>query len=692
MSTVYKKFTPQDYAIVPFNAHKQYNFVSSSASSNSINHYTGSWTSESIDLYNPGAIKYNQIDNLFYRNFNKIHNVSTGEKYFGHDDLNYLKHQRKLYEHFRVLSIPMGLYGAEIKPKSFYLKSDNIEIVDDGYGNLIKYSEKDSINTNYETDVRSRVLDIGPINGFKRYDLNVYDGYTVDGIDQYFYLDGVKRINPISSYSTPEGDEYDDSYFYNLIQYKNVNFSKQTLNSGDFPCIDFNDTISPSIKVGHKGDFNFNPGDDFTISFWTNVKPPTVGQLIINTNNITASAAGNENLTLISSDGTTVTYRCTAGANASNLGSGITSIQWKIAQATANKDDVKATNLANAINGSTGHNGKLVATAVNDVVTIKQLNTPPTIGTIGNTTVTATAQFNQKVDGSVSSTFTLGTDVDYYLISKSTTKEANPGNFPELHNSASNPYNTPYEIEAEPQFPFEVYAFNKEIFFKRSDGNITTTYSASYTPGTQQHITCRCKDSQMEIFINGVGSGISGSDNTIKQTQNTANIYIGNKGDKEKYLSGSISQIQIYNKSLTNTQITSHYNHSNSSPYIGNVFYKNGFVTITHPKYLGMLDATGNGTIQSLQFQGSHQIYEHEYQCTIEEHEFNNTSNISARKIGSTNEEEIAGFQTSLAFKPYVTTIGLYNENNELLIVGKLAQPVRMSNETDTTFVVRWDS
>ena len=28
MSTVYKKFTPQDYAIVPFNAHKQYNFVS----------------------------------------------------------------------------------------------------------------------------------------------------------------------------------------------------------------------------------------------------------------------------------------------------------------------------------------------------------------------------------------------------------------------------------------------------------------------------------------------------------------------------------------------------------------------------------------------------------------------------------------------------------------------------------------
>ena len=556
MST-FKKFTPQDYAIVPFNAHKQYNFVSSSASSNSINHYTGRWTSESIDLHGPGAIKYNQIDNLFYRKFNKINNTSTGDKYFGHDDLNYLKHQRKLYEHFRVLSIPTGLYGAEIKPKSFYLKSDNIEITDDGYGNLVRYDQKDLIDTNYETDVRSRILDIGPINGFKRYDLNVYDGYTVDGIDQYFYLDGVKKVNSISSYSTPEGDEYDDSYFHNLLQYKNVNFSSQTLNGGNFPCIDFDSTISPSIKVGHKGDFNFNKNDDFTISFWAKI----------------------------------------------NHGGGGTS----------------------------------------------------------------------------------------YLVSKSTTKEANPGNFPQLHNSASNPYNTPYEIEAEPQFPFEIYAIGNQIYFSRSDGEITTTINGTFTLNTMTHFTCRVKDGTMAIFKNAI-SLVTGTDNTIKQTQNTANIYIGNKGGKEKYLNGSISQIQIHNKALTDTQVGAHLGRGNSSPYIGNIFYKNGFVTITHPEFLGMLDTTGNGVIQSLQFQGSHQIYEHEYQCTIEEHEYNNTTNISARKIGSIYEQEIAGFQTSSAFKPYVTTIGLYNEDNELLVVGKLAQPIRMSNETDTTFVIRWDT
>ena len=555
MSIVYKKFKPQDYAIVPFNAHKQYNFVSSSASSNSVNHYNTKWTSESIDLYTKGNIKYNQIDHLFYRNFKKINNLSSGDKYLGQDDINYLKHKRVLYKEANILSIPAGLYGYEIRPTSLYISSSTHRFKDDGFGNLI--SSSTNLNE-YETDIRSNVLNIGPVNGFKRYDLNVYDGYSINGRDQYFYLNGVKRINPVSSYSTPEGDEYDDSYFHNLIQYKKVNFSEQTLNSGNFPCIDFNSSLSASIKIGHKGDFNFNKEDNFTITFWAKIN-----------------------------------------------------------------------------HGASGKS---------------------------------------------------------YLISKNTTKEANPGNFPKLHNSASNPYNIPYEVEAEPQYPFEVYAEGNKIYFSRSDGDTTTTINGTFSLNTTTHFTCRVKDGTMAIFKNA-SSLVTGTDNTTKQTQNTANVYIGSKGNKEKYLNGFMSQINIFNKALTDAQITSHYTSGNGSPYIGNIFYRNGFITITHPSYIDILDTSvPKGTINTLQFQGSHQIYEHEYQCTIEEHEYNNTTNISARKIKSINEEEIAGFQTSSAFKPYVTTIGLYNENNELLVVGKMAQPLKMSNETDTTIVLRWDT
>ena len=86
-----------------------------------------------------------------------------------------------------------------------------------------------------------------------------------------------------------------------------------------------------------------------------------------------------------------------------------------------------------------------------------------------------------------------------------------------------------------------------------------------------------------------------------------------------------------------------------------------------------------------------HLIYENEYQCTINEHEYNYTLNPSARRNKNLNSQDIANFATGSTFKPYVTTVGLYNEAGELLVVGKLGQPVRMSDETDTTFVIRWD-
>ena len=76
----------------------------------------------------------------------------------------------------------------------------------------------------------------------------------------------------------------------------------------------------------------------------------------------------------------------------------------------------------------------------------------------------------------------------------------------------------------------------------------------------------------------------------------------------------------------------------------------------------------------------------------MDEHEFNKTYNITARKLQTQNNHEFANFTTSSIFNTYVTTIGLYNSNRELLVVGKLGQPVKLSSETDTTFVMRFDT
>lgn len=83
-------------------------------------------------------------------------------------------------------------------------------------------------------------------------------------------------------------------------------------------------------------------------------------------------------------------------------------------------------------------------------------------------------------------------------------------------------------------------------------------------------------------------------------------------------------------------------------------------------------------------------IYESQYKCTVRENEFNFSQNPSLIS-GSSNSGIIYSFATGSYFNPYVTTVGLYNNNKELLAVAKLAQPLPLSAVTDTTIMVNLD-
>ena len=98
MATVYKKFTAQDKALVPFNAHKQYTFDSGSSATNKVTFFSSKWTSESISRYSSAStntlnafdpinrIKYHQIDHLYYKNF-----LTDSANRF--EDYHYLKYK-----------------------------------------------------------------------------------------------------------------------------------------------------------------------------------------------------------------------------------------------------------------------------------------------------------------------------------------------------------------------------------------------------------------------------------------------------------------------------------------------------------------------------------------------------------------------------------------------------------------------
>jgi hypothetical protein len=87
-------------------------------------------------------------------------------------------------------------------------------------------------------------------------------------------------------------------------------------------------------------------------------------------------------------------------------------------------------------------------------------------------------------------------------------------------------------------------------------------------------------------------------------------------------------------------------------------------------------------------FSSSFTIYETQYKATISPSEFNFTQNPSAL---SGSNGYIYNYLTGSYFDPYVTTVGLYDEAQNLLAVGKLSQPLPTSRTTDTTIFINID-
>jgi hypothetical protein len=135
-----------------------------------------------------------------------------------------------------------------------------------------------------------------------------------------------------------------------------------------------------------------------------------------------------------------------------------------------------------------------------------------------------------------------------------------------------------------------------------------------------------------------------------------------------------------------------------SSILIGNIFYAQGMCVITNPNFTGSL----TNTTSSISFQNNYTIFEHEVKCTIKESDFNLSYNptLQTGSITSTSasgyisyykDGTVRDFATGSDFSPYTTTVGLYNGDNDLLVIAKLAKPILISPNTDTTFIIKYD-
>jgi len=95
----------------------------------------------------------------------------------------------------------------------------------------------------------------------------------------------------------------------------------------------------------------------------------------------------------------------------------------------------------------------------------------------------------------------------------------------------------------------------------------------------------------------------------------------------------------------------------------------------------------GRASITNIQFNNTTELNSTIYFVRVNHNEFNYSSNPTFTSASTLVTKNVAS-DPSVS---YITTIGLYGANNDLLAVGKLSEPLRKASDTELTLRVRLD-
>ena len=238
----------------------------------------------------------------------------------------------------------------------------------------------------------------------------------------------------------------------------------------------------------------------------------------------------------------------------------------------------------------------------------------------------------------------------------------------------------------------------KQLYYpSKSLGNIIS-HSFEYYPQTTLHfpqsrnLTDIVKVLSIPRQLYGTHIHTDGSF-TLKVA---STAYVSSSYVETGYVEGSSGVAQILDDGEGNLYVSA----SNPRRYVGDIIYPHGVVVITDDLY-------SSQQVESVTFKSSQPILTHNYHCKVRESENNYTYNPSALSgslrtvydnegnVYSTSvnisDGRLSNNVTGSEFTPYITTVGLYNDANELIAVGKLNRPVPKPVNTEMTIIVKID-
>lgn len=180
---------------------------------------------------------------------------------------------------------------------------------------------------------------------------------------------------------------------------------------------------------------------------------------------------------------------------------------------------------------------------------------------------------------------------------------------------------------------------------------------------------------------------------------------------------------ELANKFIVDDEFGNLYiNQSGNITYVGNVFYDKGIAVIRQDtgSNVTAVSSTGLKLVSAshlyVDYQSDLKKHRHEIYVKLSPSEFNFslfnptivrtfqptgvsaslfTASMQSEGVKTANGGDTYNLYTLMSngvVKPYVTTIGLYNERYELLAVAKLSEPIQRTFNTDQIFIVRFDT
>lgn len=253
-----------------------------------------------------------------------------------------------------------------------------------------------------------------------------------------------------------------------------------------------------------------------------------------------------------------------------------------------------------------------------------------------------------------------------------------------------------------PTYPFkiELSGSNQLIFSAAgSDSFKTQITSSTAVSSSWYHVVCQKSGSSLQMYINNTLHASASSNLLIvanspftasARIDNKDTLKIGGYSTNSSNVQGLIDEVRIFNKSLTNAEISALSDRSEAgsvlqTQYVGNIFNKHGIAVISS------IDYRFNNIIYApytASYRSTMTINELSAVAKLDAGDFNMSTNITLTKD---DDSTYYPFVSGSTFAPYITTIGLYNNFGELLAIAKLAQPIKKRNDVDMNFLIRLD-